>query len=417
MTSFSQAFDFAKARFAEVDVDVNAALSKLDEIAVSMQCWQGDDVAGFEAKTALTGGIQATGNYPFCASNAEELRADLELAMSLIPGAKRVNLHAIYLESKKPVPRNEILPEHFATWLSWAKSQKIGLDFNPSCFSHPLSADGFTLSHADKKIRNFWIAHCQASRRISASFGAALNTPSVMNIWIPDGMKDSPFDRLNPRKRLIDSLDAVLAEKIDQKHHIDAIEGKLFGIGAESYTVGSNDFYLAYAAKNNVALCMDAGHFHPTEFISDKISTALLFVPRLLLHVSRPVRWDSDHIVLLDDETQAIAHEIVRHQLFDRVHIGLDFFDASINRIAAWIIGTRNMKKALLRALLEPVNLLQKHEKSMDYTARLMLLEAQKALPWQIIWDQYCQQNNVPNDTNWLEIVRQYEQQISQKRS
>ncbi|WNN53483.1 L-rhamnose isomerase [Hafnia alvei] len=416
-TSIDQAWELAKQRFNAVGVDVENALKTMEKLPVSMHCWQGDDVAGFEnPEGSLTGGIQATGNYPGKARNAAELRADLEMALTLIPGPKRLNLHAIYLESDTPVARNKIEPRHFANWVEWAKKQHLGLDFNPSCFSHPLSADGFTLSSANPETRQFWIEHCQASRRISAYFGEQLGTPSVMNIWIPDGMKDTPIDRLAPRQRLASALDEVIAEKLNPAHHIDAVESKLFGIGAESYTVGSNEFYLGYAASRQTALCLDAGHFHPTEVISDKISSAMLYVPRLLLHVSRPVRWDSDHVVLLDDETQAIASEIVRHNLFNRVHIGLDFFDASINRIAAWVIGTRNMKKALLRALLEPTNHLRNLEESGDYTARLALLEEQKSLPWQAVWEMYCQRNDVPVDASWLKAVREYEEHILSQR-
>lgn len=416
-TSIDQAWELAKQRFNAVGVDVENALKTMEKLPVSMHCWQGDAVAGFEnPEGSLTGGIQATGNYPGKARNAAELRADLEMALTLIPGPKRLNLHAIYLESDTPVARNKIEPCHFANWVEWAKKHHLGLDFNPSCFSHPLSADGFTLSSANPETRQFWIEHCQASRRISAYFGEQLGTPSVMNIWIPDGMKDTPIDRLAPRQRLASALDEVIAEKLNPAHHIDAVESKLFGIGAESYTVGSNEFYLGYAASRQTALCLDAGHFHPTEVISDKISSAMLYVPRLLLHVSRPVRWDSDHVVLLDDETQAIASEIVRHNLFNRVHIGLDFFDASINRIAAWVIGTRNMKKALLRALLEPTNHLRNLEESGDYTARLALLEEQKSLPWQAVWEMYCQRNDVPVDASWLKAVREYEEHILSQR-
>ncbi|KKI44484.1 L-rhamnose isomerase [Hafnia alvei] len=416
-TSIDQAWELAKQRFNAVGVDVENALKTMEKLPVSMHCWQGDDVAGFEnPEGSLTGGIQATGNYPGKARNAAELRADLEMALTLIPGPKRLNLHAIYLESDTPVARNKIEPCHFANWVEWAKKHHLGLDFNPSCFSHPLSADGFTLSSANPETRQFWIEHCQASRRISAYFGEQLGTPSVMNIWIPDGMKDTPIDRLAPRQRLASALDEVIAEKLNPAHHIDAVESKLFGIGAESYTVGSNEFYLGYAASRQTALCLDAGHFHPTEVISDKISSAMLYVPRLLLHVSRPVRWDSDHVVLLDDETQAIASEIVRHNLFNRVHIGLDFFDASINRIAAWVIGTRNMKKALLRALLEPTNHLRNLEESGDYTARLALLEEQKSLPWQAVWEMYCQRNDVPVDASWLKAVRESEEHILSQR-
>ncbi|PLR30911.1 L-rhamnose isomerase [Chimaeribacter arupi] len=415
--SIDQAWELAKQRFADLNIDAEAALATLDTLPVSMHCWQGDDVAGFENPTGgLTGGIQATGNYPGKARNAAELRADLEQAFALIPGPKRLNLHAIYLESDTPVARNEIKPEHFANWVAWARNHHLGLDFNPSCFSHPLSADGFTLSSANPEVRQFWIEHCQASRRVSAYFGRELGTPSVMNIWVPDGMKDLTVDRLAFRQRLLSALDEVISEKFDQNHHIDAVESKLFGIGAESFTVGSNEFCLGYAASRQTALCLDAGHFHPTEVISDKISSAMLFVPRLLLHVSRPVRWDSDHVVLLDDETQAIAGEIVRHNLFDRVHIGLDFFDASINRIAAWVIGTRNMKKALLRALLEPTDQLKKLEQDGDYTGRLALLEEQKSLPWQAVWDVYCQRHGAPVGSQWLEAVRGYEKSVLAQR-
>lgn len=415
--AIEQAYALAKQRFADIGVDVEAALKQLDRLPVSMHCWQGDDVRGFEnPQGALTGGIQATGNYPGRARNVEELRSDLDRAMALIPGPKRLNLHAIYLESEQPVARNEIKPQHFAGWVDWAKQRGLGLDFNPSCFSHELSAEGFTLAHGNAEIRQFWIEHCQASRKVSAYFGAQLGTPSVMNIWVPDGMKDLTVDRLAPRQRLMNSLDAIISEKLDPAHHIDAVESKLFGIGAESYTVGSNEFCLGYAASRQTALTLDAGHFHPTEVISDKISTAMLYVPRLLLHVSRPVRWDSDHVVLLDDETQAIASEIVRQQLFDKVHIGLDFFDASINRIAAWVIGTRNAKKALLRALLEPVETLKKLENSGDYTARLALLEEQKSLPWQAVWEAWCLRQDVPAGASWLGDVRHYEQQILSQR-
>ncbi|MGI8455991.1 L-rhamnose isomerase [Pectobacterium carotovorum] len=416
-TPIEAAWQLAKTRYASLNIDVEAVLEQLDQISVSMHCWQGDDVAGFENTGGpLTGGIQATGNYPGKASTPDELRADLEQAFALIPGPKRLNLHAIYLESSQPVARNEIAPEHFSSWVAWAKRHKLGLDFNPTCFSHPLSADGFTLSHPDEKVRRFWIEHCQASRRISAYFGRELGTPSVMNIWVPDGMKDLTIDRLAFRQRLLSALDEVIAEPLDQAHHIDAVESKLFGIGAESFTVGSSEFCLGYATSRGTALCLDAGHFHPTEVISDKISSAILYVPRLLLHVSRPVRWDSDHVVLLDDETQAIAHEIVRHKLLNRVHIGLDFFDASINRIAAWVIGTRNMKKALLRALLEPTETLRTLEQNGDYTARLALLEEQKSLPWQAVWEYYCLRHDVIPGSEWLQQVRQYEETILTQR-
>ncbi|TKI06099.1 L-rhamnose isomerase [Martelella alba] len=416
--SSEQAWQLAKQRFADVNVDADAALQRLDTLPISMHCWQGDDVAGFEnTGGSLTGGIQATGNYPGKARNAAELRADLEQAFKLIPGPKRLNLHAIYLEADGPVERNAIEPKHFSGWVQWARQHRLGLDFNPTCFSHPLSADGFTLSHADEGIRRFWIEHCQASRRISAYFGRELGTASVMNIWVPDGMKDLTVDRLAPRRRLMEALDSVIAEKLDSQYHIDAVESKLFGIGAESYTVGSSEFFMGYAASRQTALCLDAGHFHPTEVISDKISSVMLYVPRLLLHVSRPVRWDSDHVVLLDDETQAIANEIVRNDLFSRVHIGLDFFDASINRIAAWVIGTRNMKKALLRALLEPTDYLRRLEQQGNYTDRLALLEEQKSLPWQAVWDRYCQLHDTPLGGDWLSSVHDYEHSVLSRRA
>jgi L-rhamnose isomerase len=416
-SSIEQSWEIAKARYAQLGINAEQALQKLDTLPISMHCWQGDDVTGFEnPQGSLTGGIQATGNYPGKARNAPQLRADLEQAMSLIPGAKRLNLHAIYLEADGVVARNEIEPKHFTQWVEWAKKNQLGLDFNPSCFSHPLSADGFTLAHANPEIRQFWIEHCQASRRVSAYFGRELGSASVMNIWIPDGMKDLTIDRFAPRQRLLTALDEVLAEKLPAEHHIDAVESKLFGIGAESYTVGSNEFYLGYATSRQTALCLDAGHFHPTEVISDKITSAMLFVPRLLLHVSRPVRWDSDHVVLLDDETQAIANEIIRNDLFDRVHIGLDFFDASINRIAAWVIGTRNMKKALLRALLEPTASLRTLEQQGNYTARLALLEEQKSLPWQAVWDFYCLKHDTPVGGQWLDNVQHYEKTVLSQR-
>ena len=415
--SVQLAFVAAEKRYAEIGVDASAAMAALDRIPVSMHCWQGDDVIGFESSASnLTGGIQTTGNYPGKARNAKELRQDLEAAMAMVPGPKRLNLHAIYLESEQSVERDKIKPEHFSGWVDWAKKMQIGLDFNPSCFSHPLSASGMTLSHPDKKIRQFWINHCRASRHISAYFGKELGTASVMNIWVPDGMKDVPADRLAPRQRLAAALDEIIAEKLPIEQHIDVVESKLFGIGAESYTVGSNEFCLGYAITRDIALCLDAGHFHPTEVISDKISAAALYVKHLLLHVSRPVRWDSDHVVLLDDETQAIANEIIRNQLVDRVHIGLDFFDASINRVAAWVIGTRNMKKALLRALLEPTQVLRNAELQEDYTSRLALMEEQKSLPWSAIWDQYCATHQVAVGAQWLKDCKHYEAEVLSQR-
>ncbi|QLB17217.1 L-rhamnose isomerase [Mannheimia varigena] len=412
MSTVNQAYELAKQQFADLGVDTEKAMSLLSTLPISMHCWQGDDVSGFEHQEGgLTGGIQATGNYPGKARSPQELRSDLEVAFSLIPGAKRLNLHASYLEADGKVERNEIKPQHFSHWVEWAKTNKLGLDFNPTYFSHPLSAEA-TLTHQNKEIRDFWIEHGKACRKISEYFGKELGTASVMNIWLPDGSKDLVVDKFAPRQRLVESLDEIISEKIEPKYHLDAVESKLFGIGVESYTAGSNEFYVAYAATRKTALCFDAGHFHPTESIADKISAVMPFIQHLLLHVSRPVRWDSDHVVLLDDETQAIANEIVRQKLFERVHIGLDFFDASINRIAAWVIGTRNMQKALLKALLEPTAQLKELENRRDFTARLALLEEQKSLPWQAVWAMYCERNGVPAGSQWLEDVRDYERKV-----
>ncbi len=416
MSNVQQTYQLAQQQFADIGVDTETALNLLDKLPISMHCWQGDDVGGFEKEAgSLTGGIQATGNYFGKARSAVELRADLDKAMSLIPGKKRLNLHASYLESEQKVERNEIKPAHFTNWVKWAKQNQLGLDFNPTYFSHPLSEQA-TLTHPNKEIRDFWIEHGKACRKISEYFGKELGTASVMNIWIPDGSKDLVVDKFAPRQRLVESLDEIISEKIDPQYHLDAVESKLFGIGLESYTVGSNEFYAAYAATRGTAFCLDAGHFHPTESIADKISAVMPFIQHLLLHVSRPVRWDSDHVVLLDDETQAIANEIIRNQLFDRVHIGLDFFDASINRIAAWVIGTRNMQKALLKALLEPTDKLRQLENTRDFTARLALLEEQKSLPWQAVWDMYCERHNVPVGSRWLDDVREYEKTVLSQR-
>jgi L-rhamnose isomerase len=410
------AYAFAQERFAELGVDTGRVLQELDEVPISIQCWQGDDVLGFEsADASLTGGIQTTGNYPGRARNVEELRSDLELAFTLIPGPKRVNLHAIYLETDKPVERDQIEPRHFKGWIDWAKKHSLGLDFNPTCFSHPKSAQNLTLSHPDETTRKFWIDHCIASRKISEYMGQQLKSPAVMDIWVPDGYKDTPATRLAPRQRLIASLDAIM-EAIKGKHHKVAVEGKLFGIGAESCTVGTNEFYMAYAATRKTLLCLDAGHFHPTENVADKISTSLCFLDEILLHVSRPVRWDSDHVVLFDDATVAIAQEIVRSNGLKKVNVGLDYFDASINRVAAWVIGTRNFRKALLFALLEPRDALLKAECRFDYTTRLAMMEEAKSLPWPAVWEYYCVTKNVPHGGEWLNTVRTYETKVLSKR-
>ncbi|MFN2164410.1 MAG: L-rhamnose isomerase [Candidatus Promineifilaceae bacterium] len=411
--AIESAYTAARERYAAFGVDTEKALARLADIAISLHCWQGDDVLGFEdPDRGLSGGIMATGNYPGRARTAAELRRDLDKAYSLIPGRHRLNLHAIYLETDSKVPRNEIQPQHFANWVAWARENDLGLDFNPTLFSHPLADDGFTLSHADAGIRQFWIEHCIACREIGAYFGRELGTPAVTNIWIPDGYKDSPVDRAAPRQRLLEALDDVFARELDPMFNLDAVESKLFGIGSESYVVGSHEFYLGYATSRQKLLCLDAGHFHPTETISDKISAVLFYVPELLLHVSRGVRWDSDHVVTMTDDLLAITQEIVRGGYLERVHIGLDFFDASINRIAAWTIGTRNVLRTLLMALLEPLDELRKLESEGDFTSRLALLEALKGMPFGAVWDYYCSQNDVPVGFAYLDEIRSYEEQV-----
>jgi len=416
--SIDGAYARARDMYASLGVDTERALARLDQVAISMHCWQGDDVRGFEnPEGPLTGGISATGDYPGRARTADELRADADLAMAQIPGPKRFNLHASYLEAARPVERTEIAPEHFQRWVDWAKDRRIGLDFNPTLFSHPRSDDGATLSHRDPGTRRYWIDHCRASRLVSAHFGKSLATPSIMNLWIPDGSKDLPYDRFGPRRRLIEALDEIMATPLPREHHRDAVEGKLFGLGVEAYTVGSHELYLAYATRKNLMICLDAGHYHPTEAVSDKISSVVGFVDGVLLHISRPVRWDSDHVVVLDDETQAIAHELVRGDVLDRVAIALDFFDASINRVAAWVIGTRNMLKSLLKALLEPSAVLRQQETASDLTGRLAMQEEFKALPWGAIWDYYCARAGQPPRSSWLAEIKQYESDVLSARS
>ena len=410
-------FESAKQFYADLGVDVEAAFERLNNIPVSMHCWQGDDVAGFENAGSLDGGLAVTGNYPGRARNAAELRDDIAEVLKLIPGKKRLNIHAIYAETNgKKVERNELDITHFANWVEFAKAQQLGLDFNPTFFAHPLATDG-SLSSADDKVRQFWIEHGIACRKIGAEMGKQLGNTCVTNVWIPDGSKDTPFDRLAPRQRLMDSLDAMFAEKINPKYNIDAVESKLFGIGAESYTVGSHEFYMGYAVSRGKALCLDAGHFHPTEVISDKISSALLYLDDVLLHVSRGVRWDSDHVVCWDGELQAIASEIVRHGYEKRVHIGLDYFDASINRLTAWCVGMRNTYKALLFALLEPAKLLADAENSNDKGGRLFLLEELKNLPFAPVWAEYCDRCGVPDGFGTLEAIRKYECDVLSKRN
>jgi L-rhamnose isomerase len=412
------AYRLAKERYAMLGVDTDQALDTLARIPISLHCWQGDDVGGFESPDAeLGGGLAATGNYPGKARNADELRSDLDKAYGLIPGTHRLNLHAIYAETGgQKVERNELRPEHFSAWIDWAKDRGHGMDFNPTCFSHPMAESGFTLSSYDEGTRQFWIEHCIACRKIGEHIGCELGTPCVTNIWVPDGFKDVPVDRKAPRRLLKSSLDEIFAEKIDRRYNLDAVESKLFGIGSESYVVGSHEFYLGYAITNNILLCLDSGHFHPTEVISDKLSSVLTFLDEVLLHISRGVRWDSDHVVILSDELQAIAQEIVRGDFLHRVHIGLDFFDASINRVAAWVIGTRNTLRALLMALLEPIDQLREMEIAGDYTHRLALLEELKGLPFGAVWDYFCLQQGVPVGIRFVDEIRAYEEQELSKR-
>lgn len=409
----------AKKDYEKFGINVDKVLEDLKKVKISIHCWQGDDVTGFEvSQSELSGGIAATGNYPGKARNAEELRKDLDKALSLIPGKHKVNLHAIYAETNgEVIERDEIKPKHFENWVNWAKEKELGLDFNPTIFSHPKACDGLTLSHPNKEIRDFWIRHSIASRKIGEYFGKELGQTCVTNLWIPDGYKDIPSDRLGPRARLKDSLEQIYAVDIDKKYNLDCVESKVFGIGAESYTVGSSEFYINFAARNNILSLMDTGHYHPTEVVSDKLSAMLLFNEKVALHVSRPVRWDSDHVVIFDDELKEIAKEIVRNDALDRVIIGLDFFDASINRIAAWTIGTRNMIKALLSAMLTPNELLKKYQDQGNFTERLALMEELKTYPMGDIWNYYCEKNNVPVGEAWIKEVKEYEEIELSKRN
>ena len=412
------AFEPARDRYAEFGVDVDRALERLRSLSVSLHCWQGDDVAGFEGLGEdIGGGLAVTGNYPGRARTPDELRSDVEKALSLIPGQHRFNLHAGYGEfGGSIVNRNEIGVTHFQGWIDWAKANDLGMDFNPTFFAHPQAADGFTLTHRNDEIRRFWIEHGIVCRKIGAEIGRQLGTPCVTNVWIPDGMKDIPIDRKGPRERLEKSLDRMFEESLDPAENLDAVECKLFGLGSESYVVGSHEFYLGYAVTRGKLLCLDAGHFHPTEVISDKISAVLKFVPEILLHVSRGIRWDSDHVVILNDELQAIAQELVRGDFLGRTHLGMDFFDATINRVAAWVIGTRSLLKALLMALLEPLERLRRYEAEEDYTSRLAILEELRTLPFGAVWDYHCLTSDAPVGSAWLEEIREYERRTLCKR-
>lgn len=403
----------AKVRYAEIGVDTEAALQKLQEVKISMHCWQGDDVKGFlNPDGELTGGIMATGDYPGAAHTPDQLRQDMEKALALIPGKHKINLHAIYLDTDEAVDLDEIEPKHFEKWAKWANEQGVGLDFNPTFFSHPMMKDGMTLAHPDKKVRDYWIEHGKRSRKIAEYLGKETGQTCINNFWMPDGMKDNPIDRYTPRKRMMESLDEIFAEDLNESYTQEAVESKLFGLGAEAYTVGSHEFYMGYGLTRDKLICLDAGHFHPTEVISNKLSSLALFSKGIMLHVSRPVRWDSDHVVIMDDELQEIGKEIVRNDLLDKTNIGLDFFDATINRIAAWVVGTRNTQKALLKAMLEPTNELKQIELENDYTKRMAFTEELKDFPYADVWNYFCEQNDAPVGMNWYEEVMNYERDI-----
>lgn len=411
-------FESAVKSYATIGVDVERAMKTASATAISMHCWQGDDVKGFDQPDGgAADGIQTTGNYPGAARTFDELTADFIKATSLIPGKKRINLHASYaiFGEGEWVDRDKLEYKHFEPWVKWAKEHGFGIDFNPTCFGHPMVKDGMTLSSPDEKVRRFWIDHCKACRKIENEIGKAMGDKVLNNVWIPDGMKDIPADRLGPRARLKAALDEIFSEKYEWV--VDSVESKVFGIGLESYTTGSNEFYVAYAASHkDVYPLLDSGHYHPTELISDKISSLLCFFERLPLHISRPVRWDSDHVVIFDDELREIFKELVRGDALDRAMIGLDFFDASINRVAAWVIGTRAAQKALLWALTQPNDALKEMQDSADFTRRLMLMEDVKTLPFGEIWDEYCRRQNVPLDREWYAEVEKYERDVQSKR-
>lgn len=408
-------FDLAKLEYMGLGVDVEKAMDELATIPISLHCWQGDDVGGFEGKSELTGGIMSTGNYPGKATNAMQLRQDIDKALSLLPGKQKLNLHAIYPDFDGALPdRDQLTVEHFQRWIDWAKQREMGLDFNPTIFSHDMYRDNMSLTHPDEKVRKFWIDHTIASREIAAQMGKQTGIKCVNNIWIGDGTKDTPADRKSYRMRLKESLDECLDKQFDKDHLLDSVECKLFGIGSESFVPGSHEFYMGYAMSKGIGLTLDSGHFHPTETISDKISSVMLYVDEILLHVSRGVRWDSDHIVNLTDDTKAIARECILNGK-DRIHMGLDFFDGSINRLASWVIGTRAFQKALLIALLEPKAIVEA-EQAFDFTTRLALMEETKQLNWGAVWDMFCVKNNVPVGFDWLAQVKEYEADVQLKR-
>ncbi|MCI9253182.1 MAG: L-rhamnose isomerase [Lachnospiraceae bacterium] len=411
-------YESAKAMYAKIGVDTDAALERLKGIPISMHCWQGDDVIGFDHDGPLTGGIQTTGNYPGRARNPEELMADIEKALSLIPGKHKVNLHACYaiFEDGERADRDKIEPKHFAKWVEFGKKNGVAFDFNPTCFSHPMAEDSLTLSSPNETVRKFWVDHCIACIKISEYLAAEQGCPCAMNIWIPDGMKDVPADRLGPRARFKQSLDEILAVPYDKEKVLVCLESKVFGIGMESYTVGSSEFTINYAARNGIISLMDNGHYHPTEVVSDKISSMLLFNDMIALHVTRGVRWDSDHVVLFDDETREIAKEIVRNDAIDRVLLALDYFDASINRISAWVTGMRNMQKALLYALLSPNKKLKELQDVGKFTELMMRQEEMKTYPLGDVWNYFCELNGAPVQEDWFAEIEKYEEEVLSKR-
>lgn len=413
-----QRYESAREIYQAIGVDTEAAIAALEKISISMHCWQGDDVTGFDHEGTLDGGIQATGNYPGKARSPQELMSDIDKALSLIPGKHKINLHACYaiFEEGEFADRDQLKPKHFEKWVTFAKERGLGLDFNPTIFSHPRMKDGLSLSSPDEGTRKFWIDHCKACIRISEYFAKETGVPCAMNIWIPDGYKDIPADRIGPRARFKDSLDKILAMDYDKEKVLVCLESKVFGIGLESYTVGSAEFTVNYAAKNGIISLMDNGHYHPTEVVSDKISSMLLFADKIALHVTRPVRWDSDHVVLFDDETKEIAKEIVRNDAIDRVLIGLDYFDASINRISAWVVGMRNMQKAFLYALLSPNKKLKELQDTNQLTEAMMLQEEVKTYPFGDVWNYFCELQGVPVREEWFREVQQYEKDVLLKR-
>ncbi len=407
-------FENAVEIYKKYGVDVESALNRLSEIPISVHCWQGDDVTGFESRAALSGGIQATGNYPGKATTPDELMNDYEFALSLMPGKKRINLHAIYAITEEKIERDNIKPEYFDKWIEFAKAHGLGIDFNPTFFSHPMSSDGLTLSHPDKNVRDFWVRHGITCMETAHYIAQKIGDKVLYNLWIPDGLKDIPADRLTPRLRLKESLDKIFAVRYDDV--ICAVESKVFGIGVESYTVGSSEFYMNYAAKNGICCLLDNGHYHPTEVVSDKIPSMLAFNDYVALHVTRPVRWDSDHVVLFEDELREIAKEIVRNNAEKRVLIGLDYFDAGINRISAWVTGQRSMAKALLYALLMPYEEMKRLQDAGDFSRLMVLGEELKTLPFGDVWDEYCSRAGVPCGMEWFELIRGYEDRVLKKR-